>query len=230
MSNIFYSKTPLTFLKKFCVCIFAFFMPFAFGACQRKTDYFSYVSELRDNVFLGECEALSIRVFSLIKESPYLTDGIPCETNVRTEVYVNAPSADKACAISFSVGENTFSGEMSYDNVKGEYFYAEPVSSADLSSIEFSVTYGENTYTITANSVKESLTLTPKDALNIVVDAEPELFSSMTDKYGFTGEIYMRLIYEETPFYYVGVIERNGQVTALLLNANTGKIIAKRQP
>lgn len=229
MSTFFTSKKTFIPLKRICACCIALIFPFIFTACNRKTEYFSYVSELRDNVFLGECEQISLRAFSLIKESPYLTDGIPCETNVRTEVYVVAPSADKVCEIAFNVGGTPFAGEMSYDNVKGEYFYACPVSTSLLTSIEFSISYGEEAYTITANSVRESQTLSPKDTLNAVVNAETELFSNLTDKYGFTGEIYMRLIYEETPFYYVGVIERNGNVTAFLLNANTGKIIAKRQ-
>ena len=51
----------------------------------------------------------------------------------------------------------------------------------------------------------------------------------MTDKYGFTGEIYLRLIYEETAYYYVGIIDRNGNIYAFLVNAQTGKILAKRQ-
>ena len=50
----------------------------------------------------------------------------------------------------------------------------------------------------------------------------------MTDKYGFSGEIYLRLIYEDSPYYYVGIIERNGTVHAFLINAQTGKILAKR--
>ena len=52
---------------------------------------------------------------------------------------------------------------------------------------------------------------------------------SMTDKYGFTGEIYIRLIYEDAPYYYVGIIDRNGTINAFLLNATSGKILAKRQ-
>ena len=51
----------------------------------------------------------------------------------------------------------------------------------------------------------------------------------MTDKYGFSGEIYLRLIYEDSPYYYVGVINRNSEVNAFLLNAETGKILAKRK-
>ena len=51
----------------------------------------------------------------------------------------------------------------------------------------------------------------------------------MTDKYGFAGEIYIRLLYEEAPYYYVGIIDRSGGCNAFLMNAETGKILARRQ-
>lgn len=212
-----------------CVCLSVFVL-FTCVSCGKKIDYFSYVSELRDNVFLAENERFSLRAYALEKESPYVTDGIPCEKNVRTEIYLCAPSGDKTCNILFHLDGNEYGGEMSYDNVKGEYFYACPASSSALSAMDFEITYGKETFTLTANSVHTESTLSAKSALRIVVDSEMELFSSLTDKYGFAGEIYMRLLYEDAPFYYVGVINRNGEVTAFLLNATTGRILAKRNP
>ena len=70
--------------------------------------------------------------------------------------------------------------------------------------------------------------LTPEAALSNLVAEENALFSSLTDKYGFAGEIYIRLIYEDSPYYYVGVIDRNENIRAFLINAKTGKILAKR--
>lgn len=201
-----------------------------FSGCKRGVDYFTYVSELRANVFLGENDTFRVRVYAIQKESPYVTDGIPCEKNVRTEIYLSAPNGAQDCHIAFSIDGVTYGGEASYDNVKGEYFYACPLNTEKLSVLSFQITYGNQTVSLTANSVRTAETLSPNDALRIVVDSERELFQAMTDKYGFAGEIYMRLIFEDAPFYYVGVIDRNGSVTAFLLNATTGRILAKRNP
>lgn len=51
----------------------------------------------------------------------------------------------------------------------------------------------------------------------------------MTDEYGFAGEIYLRLLYEDAPYYYVGVVSKGGKTTAFLLNGKTGKLLAKRE-
>ena len=80
-----------------------------------------------------------------------------------------------------------------------------------------------------ALSIKTETTRSPKQILEDLKNGESELFSSMTDKYGFTGEIYIRILYEDFPYYYVGVIDRNGKTNAFLLNGETGKILAKRE-
>ena len=234
MRSIFQSTKPYTraikrVLLLLCVCLSVFAL-LAFVACGNTINYFSYVSELRDNVFLAENEHFSLRAYALEKESPYVTDGIVCEKNVRTEIYLSAPSGEKDCTVLFVINNTEYGGEMSYDNVKGEYFYACPVSSSAQSEIVFRLNYNGETVSLTAKSVCTNDTLSAKSALNVVIESESELFSSLTDKYGFAGEIYMRLLYEDAPFYYVGVIDRQGNVTAFLLNATTGRILAKRNP
>jgi hypothetical protein len=231
--NAFFSFLHGYAVKK-QVRIFALFFTlllslFSFFACAKPVDYFSYVSELRNNLFFAQTDGYSLRVFSVMKASPYIADGIKQETSWRTEIYLTAPSGDKEYTLSFAANGKTQSGSMSFDNVKGEYYYFCSLDISALSQLDFTVTCGETSLTFCAQSVKTEQTLSPESILNAVTSSEQELFSSLTDKYGFAGEIYLRLIYEDAPYYYVGVIERNGNVTAFLLNGETGKILAKRQ-
>lgn len=234
MNDIFFNKTQYTKNKKgifFLPWIFVFiFFLLSLCSCTRKIEYFSYVSELRNNIFTYENDTFVLRACSLEKESPYVADGIPCEKNVRTEIYIVAKGIDEHISIFFQVGENKYGGETSYDNVKGEYFFACPVSTAHLSALNFSICYGEEVIHGCATSVCPAETLSAKEVLHSVIAAEKELFNSLTDKYGFAGEIYMRLLYEDAPFYYVGVINRKSEVTAFLVNAVTGRVLAKRVP
>ena len=118
---------------------------------------------------------------------------------------------------------------MSFDNVKTEYFYACPLDISALLEIACTVVYGDETIEMTAKSVLDEHTLSPQSALQNLVQSEKELFQNLTDKYGFAGEIHLRLLYEDAPYYYVGVIDRNGRPDAFLINAKSGKILAKRQ-
>ncbi len=227
--NIYPKKICLlSFQNAFCILFSVLFLLF-FSACKKQTDYFSYVSELRSNILLSQTENYKLRIFSVEKESPYTTDGVKREMHTRTEIYFLPKSGDKTCAISFSVQDKTFKGEMSYDNVKGEYYFFCSLDSSSLSNLLCSITYGEEQIELNALSVRTPAMLRPQALLKSFIAEEKEYFSTLTDKYGFAGEIYMRLIYEERPYYYIGVIDRNGKIHAGLLNAESGKVLAKRQ-
>ena len=199
------------------------------SACKKELDYFDSVSELRSNVLLAEIDDFSLRIYAVEKEYPYEIDGIKRDVSKRAEFRLIAPSGDAECNLSFVFNGETREGELSYDNVKAEYYYSCTLDISKATEIACTLTYGTTQFTLCAKSVKTADTITPKEALNLVVDTDKDTFSALTDKYGFAGEICIRLIYEESPYYYVGVIDRNGKVTAYLLNAESGKILAKRQ-
>ena len=201
----------------------------SFFACQRKTDYFDYVSELRNNIFLAKTEEFSLRIHSLVKESPYASDGVARERSARFEAYLVAPEGNKKVDLVFQIDENSYGGEMSYDNVKGEYYYFCSLDVATRSTLPCLIQYGDREVELTANSVLTETTISPREALKVLQKENAELFSTLTDKYGFAGEIYLRLIYEGSPYYYIGIIDRNGKCNAFLMNAETGKILAKRE-
>jgi hypothetical protein len=201
----------------------------AFSACKKSVEYFSYVSELRSNIFLAEADGFSLRIHSLSKEIPYAADGIPKKTATITEVKLVAPDGGKTCRLTFQVNNQEYGGEMSFDNVKTEYYLSCTLNTDSCNSIPCTITYGEKTLRLEASSVRTDTTLSPKAALACLLDAEKELFSALTDKYGFAGEIHIRMIFENSPYYYIGIIDRKGTIHAYLLNAETGKILAKRQ-
>ena len=220
---------PIKALRAVFALFLLFFLSASLYSCKKEIRYFDYVSELRSNVFLASDDEFSLRIYSLVKESPYSADGVPRETNTRTEIWLVAPSGDKECNVSFTVDGKPYGGEMSFDNVKAEYYLACPLDTATLSTIECNITYGEKESMLTAKSVLSQTTLPPETVLKNLVATEQELFNAMTDKYGFAGEIYLRLIYEDSPYYYVGVIDRSGKTNAFLINATSGKILAKRE-
>lgn len=200
-----------------------------FCACSQTVNYADYVSELRSNIFLAETDDFHLRIYAVSKESPYLLDGAKRETTNRCELYLVAPSFEKECVLFFTVNGEKYGGELSFDNVKNEYFFSCTLDVSTLKQIDCTFTYGGVETALCAKSVLTDDTLSPDKALNELVKVESEFFSKMTDSYGFTGEICIRLLYEDAPYYYVGVIGQDGKTTAFLLNGKTGKLLAKRQ-
>jgi hypothetical protein len=198
-------------------------------ACTKQINYFDYVSELRNNILVAKSESFSLRIYAVCKESPYSTDGIPRETFSRMEAYLSTPEGNKETQIQLQIDDKHYEGEMSYDLVKGAYYYSCPADVSSQREIVCLVRYGEEELELTATSILTKDTISPQEALQKLQTEKAELFSSMTDKYGFSGEIYLRLLFEDSPYYYVGIIDRQGNCIAFLMNAETGKILAQRQ-
>ena len=231
MNAFFKPKTgflrPKILFRLFLIVVTAL-CSLAFIGCKKSISYADYVSEHRSNIFLAKTDTLSLRVYSVNKETPYAADGVPQETSHRTEVYLVAPEGDKICTLLFTVNDKEYGGEMSFDNVRAEYYFYCTLDTSALCEIACKITYGDTEYTLTATSVRTEKTLPLAEILHSLLQAEKPLFDAMTDKYGFSGEIYVRLIFEESPYYYVGVIDRKGNITAFLIGGETGKILAKR--
>lgn len=212
------------FLLLFCA------LCFSFAGCNRKIDYFSYVSEFRNNIFLAETDSLSLRIYSVTKETPYAADGIAHESTARTEVFLLAPDGSQNYILTVYFNETEYGGELAYDNVKSEYFLSFSLDVSAEKELACVLSFGDTQIQLTATSVLRNETIAPNTILENVRAYDPELFKNMTDKYGFIGEIYLRLLYEDAPYYYVGVINRNGEIHAFLVNAITGKVLAHRKP
>ena len=218
----------LTTLLKSFLLLLALLAVAVLSGCKKDFNYLPYVSELRSNILLAQTEDFSLRIYAVTKESPYIPDGIPHECNTRIEAYLTAPEGKDACHFYFTFDEREYGGEMSYDNVKAEYFYACALDISKVETLPCRIEYGNETLDLNALTIRQENTLSAQEVLDTLKETEGELFESLTDKYGFAGEIYIRLIYEENPYYYVGIIDKNGKINAFLLNAQTGKLLAKR--
>ena len=208
-----------------CVGI-SFFSPLIRSA--KALDYFDYVSELRSNILVAQTQNYALKAYAVEKEYPYSPDGIPRDITKRAEIYFTAPSGDKTCHVAFSVNGTPYQGELSYDNVKAEYFFSVSADISTLKSLDFQITYGEEKVNLTATTVKKETTLSPRQVLDKLRENAPSVFTELTSVDGFVGEIYIRLICEVEPYYYIGLIQKSGEIQAYLLNSNTGKILAHK--
>lgn len=224
------NKNRFYFFKRALCTVFVFVFLFPLTACQNaKIDYFDYVSEYRENVFLGESDGVSVKIFATKRESPYLADGFCAQVFDRTELRVYGLSGEMQTQVVFRVSGKEYGGELSFDNTTGEYFFNCTLFCADEREIPVVITRGEENVLLNAVSQKSDGVITGKQAIEKLVAIEKERFSALTKSGRFLGEIYIRYIHENAPYYFVGVIDRNGAMNAYLLHGETGKILATRR-
>ena len=196
-----------------------------FAACSKKIDYNLYVSERRNSVYVYSDDEVSIKIYCSQKEQPYSADGYRGNVSDLTEIYVSLGKSVQK----IEVDAGGLGGEMNYSAVDKNYYLSFSAADFNADSVQVSITADGNQNTYTAQNVKSEHVLSCSEALECVVEHAADLFASLTKNGIFDGEIFIRLLYDEGCYYYVGVCDKQGNVTAFLLDGERGKIIAKKQ-
>ena len=214
------------------LCLFAL-IPAA--GCSRTPDLTKYVSEYRSDIFYGSSGDCSVFASCSKKEYPYQADGNAAEMSDMFEIAFSTPDNTKTYLIKFTLGEKNYEGELSFDSVKMVHTWSQSIPAPQEKEIEFTFvdTASEDAVpmSIQAKSVKSDYVLPLSDLLKKVSSEESEQFTELSDGNVFCAEIYVRLLYENNEcYYYIGLTDRSGNTFAMLADAETGEILATKQP
>ncbi len=197
----------------------------ALSGCFKKLNYLDYISEKRSNIFLYEDDSVSVKVVCSQKEQPYCADGIKGEMCDVAEVYVTLPKTYDDVEVSV---EN-FNGEMNWQAVDKQYYLSFSAKEFTVDSLDVTLTFGGESKTYSALSVKQEGVMDCEQAVKCVIEHDKQLFDSLTQNRLFNGEIYVRLLYDEGCYYYVGVCDKNKHITAYLTDGEHGKVIVTKE-
>ena len=200
--------------------LFCFLLPllFLFG-CSDQSRLTKYLSENRYALYEGETAGCKIKAASVKREYPYNADGLVGELSTLFEVTVILEEKVDSPKLSFTVNDKTYGGELSYDTVSGVYAY-----SCTLDLWEESVTFQVGAFTVEAKRVNET------DNTDLILKALEANESELISSYGtnvFLGEIHLRLIRDDKLYYYIGLVNKDGETISLLTD-ETGKVLARR--
>lgn len=199
-------------------------------SCKKELSLSDSVSEYRSNLLLYECADFSVKAQDVEKEYPYVADGYKNQMTHRTELFISAPAETERCDVLFLLGGIEHKGDASYDNVKKQFYYSCAANLSNAESLPIRLSFDGEEHEITLRSVKTEKLLGLDGLLSALFKQESELLKTLVRGREFAGELYVRLLYEDDLYYYVGVVDRNGQMTAFLLDGETGAVLAKRAP
>ena len=196
------------------------------AACQKKPDYFAYVSELRSDLFVADEEDFSLTVACISRETPYLNDGIKATMSNVIEITLDGDADEYSVYI---LGDEQVGGEMSFRNTRGDFYFSQGVKSFPEGSVSLRVEWEDTSREIVATSVKTDNTLSSEDALEHALKGEQATLEHMSTDGKFQGEFYVRLLRRDKTYYYVGIVDRNGKTTSLLLDSENGQVLARHE-
>lgn len=196
-----------------------------FTGCKKSVNYLDYISEKRTDIYLYSNDGLEIKIYLSEKETPYAADGIKGNMGALCEIFVTLP--ENCETVEISAGNAR--GEMSYRAVENRYYLSVADGGISGENVPVTLTYGNKTGTYSAVNVRYGGVLSCEQAVKCVTEHDGELFKSLTENNIFCGEIFVRLLYDEGCYYFVGVCDRAGKINAYLVDGERGKIITTKQ-
>lgn len=217
-------------MKKVITCLICvsllMLIPFTFACSCKNSQVEQSISQIRSDVFKGKSQNYTAEAYSEEKEFPFIND---CHVgDKKTCVVIKI----KDCSTLNLNAKIVYSGvsyetALTYNNVSNSLTATVIVSSLPKNSLILTVISQDGEESITLTSVKRSDTISPIKALKSVENKEKDYINSLYDNNVFKCEIYIRLLAEgDYNFYYVGFANGEGKITAYLLDASDGKIIA----
>lgn len=196
-----------------------------FCGCNAGVDLTGYISEMRSGMFLYSDDFLTLKVYCVSREQPYCADGF-CG-NVCSLVEIYATFAQNPQSVEAHIGAD--GGEMNYEGVNSRYVLSFTHEAYAGEGVDVDITLGEKEKTYRALNVADGSIISCKDALRCAEEYDGGLFAGLKTKRDFKGEIFVRLLYDEGCYYYVGVCDRDKNLTAYLLDGVKGKVIATKK-
>ena len=195
-------------------------------ACKKAPDYFNYVSELRSDLFVASEEEFSLTVACITREYPYITDGIKATMCSVIEITLEGDADEYSV---YLLGEDKMGGEMSFRNTRGDFYYSQGVKTFPEGSVSLRVEWEDTSREIVATSVKTEHTLSPQAALDHALKDEQATLERMSADGTFRGEFYVRLLRRDKNYYYVGIVDTSGKMISLLLDSESGQLLARHE-
>ena len=205
------------------------------AGCSKEPNLTDYVSEYRSNIYVGTQDKYSIFVSCGTREYPYRADGTPADCSDLFEVALTAADNTRTYKISFALDGKTYEAELSFDNVRMIHTYSQSIPAPDAEKIDFTVCDADDAdaekISLTAQSVKAGQqVLSLGQLLDAVKKDNSKIFGAHTSGNKFSGELYVRLLWNDGAcYYYVGVIDTDGKTFAILADASTGKTLATHE-
>ena len=196
----------------------------AFTGCGRGVDYTKYISEKRHEVYLYEDDAVSVKIQCSDKEQPFAADGYRGDVSPLVEIFVTLPKNPEEIEVSVE----GHGGEMNYQAVDKRFELSFSAEAFKKDGVDVTLTYDGESKTYTALSVKYAGVMSCEDAVKCVVEHDRALFDGLTKNGLFDGEIFVRLLFDEGCYYYIGICDKTLHITAFLIDGESGKILATK--
>ncbi len=217
-------------MKKYFCLFVTLIMLSAVISCKAEVDLSYYVSQLRENVYVGEVDNLKITVYPEKRESPFIADSYVGKLKKQLIVKIDDESSviDDA-EIILTYDKTTVSGSFSYNPIGGKYVCVVDVNDLPTTAnINAVIKYSGKESEVLLSSAVSGNCISSKDALNSVKKHDNSTVENLFKNGKVEAEIHVRIMGDgRRNYYYVGFVSKQGTY-AYLVDGKTGNVLARR--
>ncbi len=196
-----------------------------FSGCAKKINLSDYICELKEKIYFGETDDYKVTCgFGfIVNENSQKITGLTFKVKP-----TNSLNAKRSLEI--ILDGKTFNKDLTVS--LSLYYSTCFIEKEDLKETEFNVKIktGSDIKEITLKEENIEGTIDYKTALNCLIKNQPDLIESYKENNVFMGKIIIRkIIRNERSFWYVGLIDKNDNLKALLIDGKTGDVLAIRK-
>ncbi|MBQ8615213.1 MAG: hypothetical protein IJ415_01435 [Clostridia bacterium] len=225
-------KKKILIIAMFMLCVFGFV-----GCGKSKINLSDYLIEQRENLFTASDDLYSVSFSTGTREADYNFDGILNEmvpfgvlTLTRNE---NLPLANDTYTYIVTINEQTYTGFLEKGN-NNSYSADLEVNTIGDEAINVQISFTGYTFNQDLSNTSSSFQVDSNTALNIAQEELNEDIENLLNDKNVKIEVVMKLMKDYSSeelknyYWYVGIISTNGDTLGILIDANTGDVIAKK--
>ncbi len=227
------------FKKKIAICTLLGLSAFGLSACDNKDlNLSNYVIEQREQLHTASDDMYSVSFSTGMRESNYNFDGVVNEmvpfgvlTITRND---NLPLANDTYSYIVTIGEQSYSGFLSKSNTDNSYSADLEVNPISDEAINAQISFTGYTFNQDLEKTSSTFQVDSASALRVAEkELKDDINNLLSDK-NVKIEVVMKIMKDYSSkelknyYWYVGVVSTNGDTLGILLDANSGEIIAKK--
>lgn len=225
--------------KKIAICTLFALIVVCLSACgKNKINLGDYVIEKRENLFTACDDLYSVSFSTGMRESEYNFDGIVNEmvpfgvlTLTRNE---NLPLANDTYSYIVTINDKQYSGFLEKSNNDNSYSADLEVNTVGNETINVQVSFTGYTFNQNLENTSANFQVDSNSALKVTQKELKEEINNLLSDNNVKIEVVMKVMKDHSSeelknyYWYVGIISTQGDTMGILIDANSGEVIAKK--
>ena len=222
-------------MKKFWIVILSCILCLCFlglVSCNQEKGLLNYVSQLTNNIYHSDSQNYNIKAVYGYRETNPCQDGkVGQKAYFLTFRLLDKQTDLQTYSLQFDFAQKSYGGDFTINPVFHTLTLELEIEGFVCDSFDAKISCGDQTEVVKMTSAIPKNTLSYKKALSALQKEQGSLINSYYDNTGnFTAEIYLRILVKNGKgYWYVGFAQSDKQLKALLLDGETGKVLAIRE-